>query len=102
MTTTPTDATTERRERRSDRPKIPYREQVRGFRMHDDDRELILDRRHIAFATPYREEPEISTVLGLKGSKPVVVRTAYAEIVKWWLGKDAPPVPPAKVNGKAA
>jgi hypothetical protein len=29
----------ERRERRFDKPKLPYREQVRGFRMHDDNRE---------------------------------------------------------------
>jgi hypothetical protein len=99
-TATPADATTERR--RSDRPKFPYREQVRGFRMHDDDRELILDRRQIAFAIPLKEAPDTSTVIGLKGARPIVVTTPYTEIVKWWLGKDEPPVPPAKANGKAA
>src|SRR5262245_30421341 len=81
--------------------RIPYREQIRGFRMHEDDRELILDRRQIAFAIPMKESPQTSTVIGLKGSKPIVVTTSYREVVSWWLGKDAPPVPPAK-NGKAA
>jgi hypothetical protein len=70
--------------------------------MHDDDRELILDRRHIAFAIPLKEAPDSSTVIGLKGSKPIVVTTPYAEVVKWWLGKDAPPTPPAKANRKAS
>jgi hypothetical protein len=98
ITTTPARVT----ERRSDKSKIPYREQVRGFRMHDDDRELILDRRQIAFAVPLKEEPATSTVIGLKGSRPIVVTTPYADIVKWWLGKDTPPTPPAKANGKAA
>jgi hypothetical protein len=99
-TTTPADASPERR--RFDKPKIPYREQVRGFRMHDDDRELVLDRRQIAFAIPLKEEPETSTVIGLKGSRPIVVTTPYPDIVKWWLGKDAPPTPPAKANRRAA
>ena len=69
--------------------------------MHDDDRELILDRRHIAFAIPLMEEPDTSTIVGLKGSKPIVVRTSYVEIVRWWLGKDAPPTPPASASAKA-
>ena len=91
----------EHRERRFEQPKVPFKDQIKGFRMHDDDRELILDRRHVAFAIPLKEAPETSTVIGLKGSRPIVVTTPYAEIVKWWLGKDAPPTPPAKAK-KAA
>jgi hypothetical protein len=89
-------------ERRYDRPKVPYKDQLKGFRMHDDDRELILDRRHVAFAIPMKEAPDTSTVVGLKLSRPIVVATPYPEIVKWWLGKDAPPTPPAKANRASA
>lgn len=87
---------------RSAKPKIPYKEQIRGFRMHDDDREFILDRRQIAFAIPFKQEPARATVIGLKASKPIVVATPYSEIVQWWLGKDAPPTPPARANGNPA
>jgi hypothetical protein len=89
-------------EKRSGKPKIPYKEQIRGFRMRDDDRELILDRRQIAFAIPLKEEPAGATVIGLKASKPIVVATPYSDIVEWWLGKDAPPTPPARANANPA
>jgi hypothetical protein len=52
------------------------------------------------FAIPMKEAPETSTVIGLKGSKPIVVTTPYPEIVAWWLGKDAPPTPPAKAKAE--
>ena len=75
---------------------MPFKDQVKGFRMQDDDRPVILDRRHIAFAVPLKGAPEAATIVGLKGSRPIVVTTHYAEVAKWWLGKDAPPIPPAK------
>ena len=102
ITTAPAKDVGKHVEHKFDKPKIPYKDQVKGFRMHDDGRELILDRRHIAFAIPLKEAPDTSTVIGLKGSRPIVVATPYAEIVTWWLGKDRPPTPPAtsKTNGK--
>lgn len=87
-------------ERRDDtRPRIPFRDHVKSFRMFDDGREIVIDRRVIAFATPHREQPDTGSVIGFRasGAKPVVVRAPFAEVKLFWLGPDAP-----AGNGKAA
>ena len=101
-TATPTaDQPVERRfERRDDnRLRVPFREQIRSLRMFDDGREIVIDRRCVAFAVACKDAPQEGTVIAFKlaGAKPVVVRAPFAEVKRWWLGPDAP-----AGNGKAA
>lgn len=95
-----TDAATTARppERRFDRPKVPFRDQVKSLRMFDDGREIVLDRRSIAFAVACKDAPTEGTIIGLKlmGAKPIVVRAPFEDIRRWWLGNDVP-----VANGKA-
>jgi hypothetical protein len=105
MTTmTTTDSTIIKPERRTfDKPKIPYREQIRAFRLVAGDRELVLDKRTIAFACQEIKEPATHTVIGLKvrGAAPIVVCAPCDEVLDWWLGKDRPPTPPPAPKGEA-
>ncbi len=91
-TTAPPAKPLERKlERRDDtRPRVPFREQVKSMRMLDDGREIVVDRRVIAFLTPLKEAPETGTVIAFKlaGAKPVVVRTPFAELKRRWPGPD--------------
>jgi hypothetical protein len=74
--------------RRFDKPRVPFREQIRSLRMLDDNREIVLDRRCIAFLCAHKEAPDRATVVGIRlpGAKPVVVQTSIAELKQWWLG----------------
>ena len=76
--------------RRFDRPRIPFHQQVRSLRMFDDGREIVLDRRCIAFLSAHKEAPERATVVGIRlpGARPVVVTTPLAELKDWWLGSE--------------
>jgi hypothetical protein len=94
--------TTERpvERRTSDKPKVPYREQIKAFRLVAGDREIVLDKRSIAFACQELKDPEAHTVIGLKirGAAPIVVRAPCDDVLDWWLGKDRPPTPPVALN----
>lgn len=94
---TDTDITIKPERRVFDKPKIPYREQIRAFRLVAGDRQLVLDKRVIAFACQELKAPEAHTVIGLKvrGAAPIVVRASCDEVLDWWLGKDRPPTPPS-------
>jgi hypothetical protein len=85
--------------RHYDKPRVPFRDQVKSLRMFDDGREIVLDRRSIAFVVAAKDAPNDGTIIGLKlmGAKPIVVRAPYEEIRKWWPGSDVP-----ASNGKAA
>ena len=76
--------------RRFDKPRVPFREQVRSLRMLEDNREVVIDRRVIAFLCAFKEAPDKATVMGIRlpGARPIVVQTPIEELKRWWLGPE--------------
>jgi hypothetical protein len=85
------------------KPRVPTNDHLKGFRLRNGDRPIILDRKAVSFVCPEVDHPE-QTVIGMKllGTRPMVVMTPFDEVVTWWLGEDAPPIPPPtpKANGR--
>ncbi len=79
----------------------PHPQHLRAFRLRAGDRPIILDRRAVSFVCP-EVGREDQTVIGLKllGARPVVVTSTFEEVVAWWLGSDAPPIPPPTAQAK--
>jgi hypothetical protein len=84
---------TERRDRRDDdRPHVPFRDHVRSFTLLGGGRELVIDRRFIAFLVPDKNNPATTTVIGLRSfsAKPIPVEAPFEEIKRWWMWSGEP------------
>jgi hypothetical protein len=60
---------------------------VQSFHM-PDGREIVIDRRAIAFCCQCKESPEAQTVIAFKAGRasPCPVTVPIAEVKSWWLG----------------
>ena len=52
-----------------------------------DGRKISIHRHSVCFATPFKEDPEHTTLVSAKGGlKPMPLAIAYPEFVAWWKG----------------
>ena len=53
-----------------------------------DGRKFTLHRHSVHWATPNKEDPENTTLVGIKGGdKPVPLKIVYADFIAWWRGE---------------
>jgi hypothetical protein len=56
-----------------------------------DGRKFTLHRHSVHWATPNKEDPENTTLVGIKGGdKPVPLKIVYADFIAWWRGERQP------------
>jgi hypothetical protein len=85
-TTATTPPRTMLRSPRSKAPPIGFF--VRSFTM-PDGREIVIDKRSIAFATPHKEAPATQTIVAVGAPvRAVPVVAPLTAVLDWWLAKN--------------